>query len=120
MALAQQTVALDGSLPTAHWLLSYVYVQKQQFDQAIAEGERAVALDPNDAESYAGQAQVLNFAGRPEEALQSGDSSYFTPLSTLVLIPSGQSLPHDRAVCRGDRHAEGNHQPGPQFYLCPP
>jgi adenylate cyclase len=50
--------------------LGIVYAQKQQYDQAIAEGERAIALDPNFADSYAGQAQVLNLAGRPEEALQ--------------------------------------------------
>ena len=69
--MAQKAVALDDSLPTAHSLLSLVYAQKQQYDQAIAEGERTIALDPNDAESYALQAEVLNFAGRPEEALQS-------------------------------------------------
>ena len=70
LALAQQALALNDSLPTAHSLLSIVYAQKQQYDQAIAEGERAIALDPNDAHSYAVQAEVLNFAGRPEEALQ--------------------------------------------------
>jgi adenylate cyclase len=70
LALAQQALALDDSLPVVYSLLSYIYVQKQQYDQAIAEGERAVALDPNNADSYAGQAHVLNFAGRPEEALQ--------------------------------------------------
>ncbi|NOT58120.1 MAG: tetratricopeptide repeat protein, partial [Deltaproteobacteria bacterium] len=32
---------------------------------------RAIALDPNYADSYAVQANVLNLAGRPEEALQS-------------------------------------------------
>jgi hypothetical protein len=32
--------------------LSYVYASKQQPDQAIAEGERAIALDPNNADSY--------------------------------------------------------------------
>jgi len=69
LALAQQALALNDSLPTAHSLLSTVYAHKQQYDQAIAEGERAVALDPNDAESYAVQAEVLIFAGRPEEAL---------------------------------------------------
>jgi tetratricopeptide (TPR) repeat protein len=70
LALAQQALVLNDSLPTAHSLLSIVYAQKQQYDQAIAEGDRAVALDPNDAESYATQAEVLNFAGRPEEALR--------------------------------------------------
>ena len=34
------------------------------------KGERAIALDPNNADSYACQAEVLNFAGRPEEALR--------------------------------------------------
>src|SRR5258706_10455923 len=43
---------------------------KQQYDQALAEGKRAIALDPNNADSYAGQAQALLFAGRPEEALR--------------------------------------------------
>ena len=70
LALAQQAIALDDSLPIAHSLLSKIYAQKQQYDQAIAEGERAIALDPNNADSYARQAEVLNFAGRPEEALR--------------------------------------------------
>ncbi len=69
--LAKKAVALDDSLPGAHGLLSWVYMQKQQPDQAIAEGERAIALDPNNDQSYAMQAEVLNFTGRPEEALKS-------------------------------------------------
>jgi TolB-like protein/Tfp pilus assembly protein PilF len=70
LALAQQALALDDSLPAAHSLLSGIYAQKKQYDQALAEGERAIALDPNDADSYARQADVLNYAGRPEEALR--------------------------------------------------
>jgi adenylate cyclase len=69
-ALAQKAIALDDSLPIAHTLLSVVYVQQQQYDQALAEGERAIALAPSNADSYAGQAEALNFAGRPEEALR--------------------------------------------------
>ncbi|NOT56508.1 MAG: tetratricopeptide repeat protein, partial [Deltaproteobacteria bacterium] len=70
LALAQQALALDDTLPIAHSLLSYVYVRKQQYDQAIAEGERAIALNPNNADRYAGQSNVLLYAGRPEEALR--------------------------------------------------
>src|SRR5881296_758028 len=70
LALEQQALALDDSLPIAHSLLSYVYAWKQQYDQAIAEGERAIVLDPNAALSYAALAEVLNFAGRPEETLK--------------------------------------------------
>jgi adenylate cyclase len=69
--LAQQALALDDSLPIAHTLLGQVYAEKQQSDQALAEGERALALDPNNADSYAFQADVLSVAlGRPEEALR--------------------------------------------------
>ncbi|HEV8712695.1 MAG TPA: winged helix-turn-helix domain-containing protein [Candidatus Binatia bacterium] len=50
-ALAQQAVALADSLPFAHSLLSCVYAKKQQYDQAIAESERAIAFDPNNADS---------------------------------------------------------------------
>jgi adenylate cyclase len=50
--------------------LGRVYTYQQQYDQALAEGERAIALDPNDADSYAWQAEALNFAGRPKEALR--------------------------------------------------
>jgi len=69
--LGQKAVALDDSLPHVHLLLGYLYLWKdRQPEQAIAEGERAIALDPNYAEGYAGLANMLTFAGRPEEAIR--------------------------------------------------
>jgi TolB-like protein/predicted Zn-dependent protease len=68
--LAQKALALDDSLPLAHMVLGYVYLWKQQPDQAIAEAERAIALDPNDAENYRGLANVLSYVGRSEEAIK--------------------------------------------------
>jgi Tfp pilus assembly protein PilF len=50
--MAQKAIALDDSLPMAHGLLSWVYQWQKQPEQAIAEGERAIALDPNNAASY--------------------------------------------------------------------
>ena len=70
LALAQQALALDDSLPLAHSLLGQVHAKKRQYDQAIVEGERAIALAPNNADSYQFQAEVLNLAGRPKEALR--------------------------------------------------
>ena len=99
--LAQKAAALDASLPVAHSLLSYVYLQKHQSDQALAEGERAIALDANNADSYALQADVLNLAGRPEEALQDGRAGRCasTSLSALLLTQIGLGLPLDRTLC---------------------
>ncbi len=68
-ALAQQAVALDDSLPLAHRVLGWVALWKKQHEQAITAAERAVALAPNDAEGYARLGEILNFAGRPGEAI---------------------------------------------------
>jgi class 3 adenylate cyclase/Tfp pilus assembly protein PilF len=68
--LAQQAVALDDALPAAHIVLGNAYWQKKQPDQAIAEMERAIALDPNEASGYGNLAKILNSVGKPEEALR--------------------------------------------------
>jgi adenylate cyclase len=68
--LAQRAITLNASLPAAHRLLSHVLLWKnRQHDLAIAEGERALALDPNNPEGYTTLANILTFAGRPEEAI---------------------------------------------------
>ena len=68
---AQKAVALDDSLPAAHLILGIVHLwRNRQHDQAIAEAERAIALDPNNAEGYVWLAHILKFVGRSEEAIQ--------------------------------------------------
>jgi adenylate cyclase len=69
LGVAQQTVALDDSLPRAHEALAIAYAYKKQHEQAITAAKRAIALAPNDAEGYANLGQILLFAGRPEEVI---------------------------------------------------
>jgi adenylate cyclase len=68
-ALAQQALSLDESLPGAHQTLAYVYLLNKQFDEALVEAERAVILDPNEADACVTLAEVLSCAGRPQEAI---------------------------------------------------
>jgi len=67
--LAQKALSVDDSIPRAHALLSDFYSIKGEHDKAIAEGERAVALDPNGAFVHEFYALSLVYAGRPEEAI---------------------------------------------------
>ncbi|MCH9012227.1 MAG: adenylate/guanylate cyclase domain-containing protein [Proteobacteria bacterium] len=67
--LAKKAVALDDSLPLAHTYLAYAYVWRKQHDEAIAEGQRAIDLDPNFAEGYARLGHILILAGRPQEGI---------------------------------------------------
>src|SRR5206468_2441000 len=76
--LAQKALTLDNSLPIAHSLLSWVYAWKQQYDQATAEGEQAIALDPNNADSCAFRADTLSY-GRRRWLRHSGPSPSMTP-----------------------------------------
>ncbi len=69
-ALTQKAIALDDSLSMAHSVLGFVYAAKKQHERAIAEGERAITLAPNDAEGYAQLGIILNFAGRPKETIR--------------------------------------------------
>jgi adenylate cyclase len=68
--LAQRSVALDPSLPYGHVQLAYIYVYRWQHDDAIREAREAIQLGgPNFADGYAVLAQVLSYAGQPQEAI---------------------------------------------------
>jgi adenylate cyclase len=70
LAAAQRAVALNNSYVQAHFTLGIVYLFQRQYEQAIAESERAIALDPNVAGGYAALAETLSRVGRSDEALQ--------------------------------------------------
>jgi adenylate cyclase len=67
--LAKRAIVLDDSLSDAHALLAETYVWNNQHDDAIAEAEKGVILDPNNAERMVDQGNILAWAGRPEEAI---------------------------------------------------
>jgi tetratricopeptide (TPR) repeat protein len=81
LAAGQRSLALNDSLHWNHAFLGAVYLYQRQYDQALAEMERAVALGPNDANSRAALAVVLSIMGRAEEALQAaGQALQMKPL----------------------------------------
>lgn len=70
VAAVQRALALNDSFHFNHMVLGYIYLSQQQYDQALAEMERGIALAPNEALSYATLAVVLSYTGRTEDALE--------------------------------------------------
>jgi TolB-like protein/Tfp pilus assembly protein PilF len=69
--VVQKALVLDNALPRAHRMLSLIYTYQAKYEPAVAAAERAIALDPNDAESYLTLAAVFNpFGERTTEALE--------------------------------------------------
>ena len=67
--LARKALELDELCADAHALLGYYHLLAQAHDQAIAAGERSVALNPNHADNAANLACSYAVSGRPAEAI---------------------------------------------------
>jgi TolB-like protein/class 3 adenylate cyclase len=61
--------ALEKPTPLALQISSAMHAQFGRHEQAIEEGERAIALDPNAPDGYVALAGAVNLAGQPEKAL---------------------------------------------------
>jgi adenylate cyclase len=67
--LMQKALALDDTNGLCHGLLSQLYTMKREYDKGLAEGERAMALNPGGAATLHLAVFSLNSAGRCEEAI---------------------------------------------------
>ena len=63
--------AMKKPTALAHGLMSQIYLLRYQRDEALAEIERAVAMDPNDPELYSWMSNILWFMGKNSEAIES-------------------------------------------------
>jgi TolB-like protein/Flp pilus assembly protein TadD len=72
-SLAQKhlQIAMKNPTPLAHRMNSRALLYyEHRHEKSIAEAERALALDPNDASSYWYLARALSFSGRHAEAIK--------------------------------------------------
>ncbi len=78
---AEKARALDETYSELHSLLGAIHLTSGAFEEAISECEAAVSLDPNGAYANAFLGFALNWAGRPEEALNLAQKAMrFSPL----------------------------------------
>ena len=67
--MAQKALAMDDSMADAYGILALLHMLIREYDKAIAEAERGVALAPGGAWAHHFYAMVLKAAGRSEEAI---------------------------------------------------
>ena len=68
--LAEKARALDDELPDVYALQGAIHLYQRRHDDAVASGEKAVALNPNHATNTALLAMFLQNAGQPKEAIR--------------------------------------------------
>jgi adenylate cyclase len=69
-SLARKALSLDDFQPSAHELLGSVYIRMGQYDLAIAELQRSLDLNPNDARVFNEMGEVLLYTGKTDDAIK--------------------------------------------------
>ena len=67
--LCQKAISLDDSLAIAHVNLGYMLMMTRDYDKAIAQGEKAMTLEPNSADILHWHAAILFYSARVDESI---------------------------------------------------
>ena len=84
-ALGQKALALDDTDSSALSLLCESDWMQMRYDQALADGERAIIINPNYAGGFFALADALNVYGKPEAAIRAAQKA-------MRLDPGGKDL----------------------------
>jgi TolB-like protein/cytochrome c-type biogenesis protein CcmH/NrfG len=68
--MANKALSLNDSEARARIILGYVHIFYQRYEQARAEIERAIAINPNDAHGLAGRGNILVWLGQTDAAIE--------------------------------------------------
>jgi adenylate cyclase len=100
-ALARQAVAVDGGDAEARACLCNALWMRGDYEGALAEAERALAMSPNLARGHANLGAALIFSGRPKEGIEAlGTSIRLDPRDPLLpnrlnLLALGRYFSHE-------------------------
>ncbi len=68
--MVSKAVELDDLVAQAHIVKGFVHLWRHEHDQALAELDAGLGLDPNHADGHMWKAIVAGFAGDPEEGVR--------------------------------------------------
>jgi len=73
--LAQKALEMDRDNVLAHGVLARAYTAVRKYDLALAESERALQLNPSDAEAMLARAAVLLWTGRIADSIAAAEGA---------------------------------------------
>jgi len=82
--------AMKNPTPLAHRVASLMFTIEYQYEEAFAEAERAIALDPNDPSGHEAMARILLFTDKPEKSLEFINTAQHLDSQTNFLFRIGQ------------------------------
>jgi tetratricopeptide (TPR) repeat protein len=68
--LALKALSLDDADVRAHIVLSRIHIFHQRYKQAATEIDRAIAINPNDAQGLGGRGDILMWLGETDAAIE--------------------------------------------------
>jgi TolB-like protein/DNA-binding winged helix-turn-helix (wHTH) protein/cytochrome c-type biogenesis protein CcmH/NrfG len=68
--MANKALSLDDSDVRAHIVVGRIHIFHQQYEQAKAELDRAIAINPSDAHALAGRGNILMWSGDTDAAIE--------------------------------------------------
>ena len=67
--MANKALSIDDSEMRAHTILGRIDLFRQRYQQAMAEMDRAIAINPSDADGLAGRGNILMWMGQTDAAI---------------------------------------------------
>ena len=69
LELVNKAVKLNQSTPQIYWALAYVHLHRREYDAAETAAKQSINLSPNYADGYALLANIANWRGKPNDAV---------------------------------------------------
>ena len=67
--MANKVLAINDESASAYGLLGAIHLMKREYEKAYYYNEKALSLAPNYSEAHAGRGFLLNYLGKPQEAI---------------------------------------------------
>lgn len=73
--LSRKALELGDDSGYAELMLGHMHLMKREYDEALESGERALALRPSCQAAWGLKANILNYCGKPQEAVPLAEQS---------------------------------------------